>query len=68
MSELAIYGPETPSLLKPGAPITCSAKPGREDNIVALALRTRTPLDPKSEVKGSLYSVKVVATGYLEGR
>lgn len=40
----------------------------REDNIMALTLLTRTPVDPESVVKGTLYSVEGVSSGYLEGQ
>ena len=67
-SGLPAYGPETPSWLKPRAPITCSAELGQDDNVVALALLTRTPVDPESAVKGTLCGVEGVASGYLKGR
>ena len=41
------------------------AKPRREDGVVALALGVRMPLDPNSEIKGTLYGIERIALGYL---
>ena len=35
---------------------------------MALVLTLRTPVDPSSEIKGTLYGIKGIAPGYLEGR
>jgi hypothetical protein len=66
--ELPVYGPETPAWLRPGGVPTISAESGWEDGVVALALGMRTPVDPNSEIKGTLYGIQGVAPSYLEGR
>jgi hypothetical protein len=40
---------------------------GREDGVVVLALHTRTPMDPNSEINGTLYGIKGITPGYLKG-
>lgn len=62
------YGPETPLWLRPGAPTTCPAESGRVDKVVVLVLITRSPVDPKSVIKGTLYGIDGVLPGYIGGR
>ena len=66
--ELPVYSPATPSWLRPRGPATVPAEPRREDGAVALALTMRTLVDLSSEVKGTLYGIEGIASGYLEGR
>ena len=66
--EPPVYGPATPSWLRPGGPVTILAEPRQEDGLMALALAMRTPTDPSSEIKGSLYGIKGIAPAFLEGR
>ena len=66
--ELPVYGPATPSWLRPRGPATILAEPRREDGVMALALTMRTPADPSSEIKGSLYGIEGIAPCFLEGR
>ena len=35
---------------------------------MALALAIRTPADPSSEIKGTLYGIEGIILGYVEGR
>ena len=65
---MPVYGPESPTWLCPEGIPTILAEPGREDGIVALAHSTRTPVDPNLEIKGTLYGIQGIASGYLEGR
>jgi hypothetical protein len=62
---LPVYGPPTPALLRPGGPASIPTEPGREDGVVAIACAIRTPVDPQSEIKGSLYGMDGLAPGFL---
>ena len=42
---LPVYGLPTPAWLRPGAPASIPAEPGRADGVVALACAMRTPVD-----------------------
>ena len=35
---------------------------------MALACAMRTPADPRSEIKGTIYGIEGIALGFLEGR
>jgi hypothetical protein len=52
----------------PWGPVTIPAEPPREDGVVALACAMRTPADPSSKIKGTLYGIEGIAPGFLEGR
>ena len=62
---LPVYGPLTLAWLRPGAPASISAEPGRADGVVALACMMRTPVDPQSVIKGTVYSIEGIAPGFL---
>jgi len=59
--DLPVYGPPTPAWLRPGAPASISAEPGRVDGMVALACAMRTPVDPQLEIKGTIYGIEGIA-------
>jgi len=65
---LPVYGPPTPTWLRLGAPASILAEPGRADGVVALACMMRTPVDPQSEIKGTIYSIEGTAPGFLRER
>jgi hypothetical protein len=65
---MPVYGPPTPAWLRPGAPASIAAEPGRADGVVALACAMRTPVDPQSEIKGTIYSIEGIAPGFLRER
>ena len=65
---LPVYGLPTPAWLRPGAPASIPAEPGRVDGVVALAYAMRTPLDPQSEIKGTIYGIEGIAPGFLRER
>ena len=65
---LPVYGPPTPAWLRPGGPASIPAEPGREDGVVAIACAMRTPADPQSEIKGSLYGMDGLAPRFLRDR
>jgi len=44
------------------------SEPGREDGVVAIACAMRTPADPQSKIKGSLYCIDGIALGFLQDR
>ncbi|XP_021321279.1 TRAF3-interacting protein 1-like [Sorghum bicolor] len=48
-----------------GGPASISTEPGREDGVVAITCAMRTPVDPQSEIKGSLYGMDGLALGFL---
>jgi hypothetical protein len=54
---LPVYGPPTPAWLRPGAPASIPAESGRADGVVALACMMRTPIDPQSEIRGTIYGM-----------
>ena len=66
--ELSVYVPPTPAWLRPGEPVTIPAEPEQEDGVVALACAMRTPADPHFEIKGTVYGIEGITTGFLEGR
>ena len=41
------------------------AESGRADGVVALACMMRTPIDPESEIKGTIYGIDGIAPGFL---
>jgi len=65
---LPVYGPPTPAWLRPGAPACIPAESGRADGVVALACMMHTPVDPLSEIKGTIYGIKGIAPGFLRER
>ena len=65
---LPVYGQRTPAWLRPGAPASIPAKSGRADGVVALACMMRTPVDPQSEIKGTIYGIEWIAPGFLRER
>jgi len=62
---LSVYGPPTPAWLRSGAPTSIPAEPRRADGVVALACMMRTPVDPQSEIKGTVYDIEGIAPGFL---
>ena len=58
----------TPTWLRPRGGITIPAEPRRGDGVVALACAMRTPADPRSKIKGTIYGIEGIAPGFLEGR
>ena len=62
---LPVYCPPTLAWLRPGAPASIPAEPGRADGVVALACMMRTPVDPQSEIKGMIYGIEGIAPGFL---
>jgi len=65
---LPVYGPPTPAWLRPGVPTSIPAEPGCADGVVALACMMRTPVDPQSEIKGTIYDIEGIAPGFLRER
>ena len=65
---LPVYGPPTPAWLCPGALASILAEPGRADGVVAHACAMRTPVDPQSEIKGTIYGIEGIAPGFLRDR
>ena len=63
--DLQDYGPPTPAWLRPGAPASIPAEPGRADGVVGLSCMMRTPVDPQSEIKGTIYGIEGIAPGFL---
>jgi hypothetical protein len=63
-----MYGPPTPAWLLPGAPAAIRAESGRADGVVALASMMRTPTDPKSEIRRTIYGMDGIAPGFLRER
>ena len=63
---LPVYGPPTPAWLRPGAPASIPAEPGRADGVVALACMMRTPVDPQSEIKGMIYASRGSLPDFFE--
>ena len=63
---LPVYGPPTPAWLRPGGPASIPAEPGRADGVVALACAMRTPADPQSEIKGTIYGIEGSLPGSFE--
>ena len=66
--DLPVYGPPTPAWLCLGGPASIPAEPGRADCVVALACAMRTPVDPESEIKGTIYGIEGIALGFLRER
>jgi len=44
------------------------AESGRADGVVALAYMMRTPVDPDSEIRRTIYGMDGIAPGFLRGR
>ena len=65
---LPVYGPATPAWLRLGAPASIPAESGRADGVVELACMMRTPVDPQSEIKGTIYGIIGIAPGFLRER
>ena len=65
---LPVFGPPTPAWLRPGAPTAIPAESGRADGLVALACMMRTPVDPDSEIKRTIYGMDGIAPGFLRER
>jgi hypothetical protein len=65
---LPVYGPPTPAWLRPWAPASILAEPRRADGVVALACMMRTPVDPQSEIRGTIYGMDGIAPGFLRER
>ena len=65
---MPVYGPPTPAWLHPGAPASIPAEPEQADGVVALACMMRTPVDPQSEIKGTIYDIEGIAPGFLRER
>ena len=66
--DLPAFGPPTPTWLRPGAPAAIPAESGRADGVVALACMMRTPADPDSEIRRTIYGLDGIAPGFLRGR
>ena len=66
--DLPVFGPPTPAWLRPGAPTAIPAESGRADGVVALACMMRTPVDPESEIRGTIYGMDGIALGFLQER
>ena len=66
--DLPVFGPPTPAWLLPGAPAAIPAESGRADGVVALACMMRTPVDPESEIRGTIYGMDGIAQGFLRER
>jgi len=49
-------------------PASIPAESGRADDVVALACMMRTPVDPQSEIKGMIYGIDGIASGFLQER
>jgi len=65
---MPVYGPSTPAWLRPGAPTSIPVEPGQADGVVALACMMRTPIDPQSEIKGTIYDMDGIAPGFIRER
>ena len=65
---LPVFGPPTPAWLRPGAPAAIPAESGRADGVVALACMMRTPVDPESEIRRTIYGMDGIALGFLRER
>ena len=65
---LPVYGPPTLAWLCPGAPSSIPVEPRRADGVVALACMMRTPVDPQSEIKGTVYGIEGIAPRFLQER
>ena len=65
---LPVYGLPTPVWLCPGAPASIPTESGGANGVVALACMMRTPVDPQSEIKGTIYGIDGIAPGFLRER
>ncbi|XP_021306312.1 uncharacterized protein LOC110431539, partial [Sorghum bicolor] len=65
---LPVFGPPTPAWLRPGAPALIPAESGRADGVVALASMMRTPVDPQSEIRRTIYGMDGIASRFLRER
>jgi len=54
---LPVFGPPTLAWLGLGAPAAIPAESGRADGMVALACTMRTPVDPESEIRRTIYGM-----------
>ena len=66
--DLPVFSPTTPAWLRLGAPAAIPAESGRADGVVALACMMRTPVDPDSEIRRTIYRMDGIAPGFLRGR
>ena len=64
---LPVFGPPTPAWLRPGAPAAIPAESGRADGVVALACMMRTPADPDSEIRRTIYGMDGTRSGVPPG-
>jgi len=62
---LPVYGPPTPAWLLLGAPASIPAESGRANGVVALACMMRTPVDPQSEIRRTIYGMDGIAPRFL---
>ena len=62
---LPAFGPPTPAWLWPGAPAAIPVESGRADGVVALACMRRTPADPDSEIRRTIYGMDGITPGFL---
>ena len=65
---LPVFGPPTPAWLCPGSPASIPVESGRADGVVALACMMRTPVDPESEIRRTIYGMDGIAPGFLRER
>ena len=65
---LLVFGPPTPAWLRPGAPTAIPAESEWVDGVVALAYMMRTPVDPDSEIRRTIYGMDGIAPWFLRGR
>jgi len=65
---LPVFGPPTPAWLRPMAPTVILAESGRANGVVALACMMRTPVNPDSEIRRTIYGMDGIASGFLRGR
>jgi len=63
--DLPAFGPPTPAWLLPGAPAAIPAESGRADGVVAFACMMRTPIDPESEIRRTIYGMDGITPGFL---
>jgi len=62
---LLVFGPPTPAWLCPGPPAAIPAESGWADGVVALACMMRTPVDPESEIRRTIYGMDGITPGFL---
>ena len=49
-------------------PAAIPVESGRTDGVVALACMMRTPIDPESEIRRTIYGMDGIALGFLRER